>query len=105
MMKKDKLYKLALSIYGVELQKQVCIEEMSKLTKELCKMSRCKGNIESIAEEIADVEIMIEQMKQAYDIHEKVSQYKYKKLKRLEQHLAIQFVRKHKEDFDKEENK
>ena len=33
------------------------IEEMSELTKELCKELRDRGKIENIADELADVEI------------------------------------------------
>ena len=47
----------------------MCIEEMSELTKELCKFSRCVGDkektevvINNIREEIADVLNMVEQI-------------------------------------------
>ena len=40
----------------------IFFEEMSELQKELCKHDRGKDNREAIAEEIADVQIMLEQM-------------------------------------------
>lgn len=67
------------------LQKIVAIEEMSELQKELSKNLRGKDNRENIAEEIADVEIMLEQMKMLYDIEDDVKVWKHRKLKRLEE--------------------
>ena len=40
----------------------VCIEEMSELTKELCKNLRGHYNLDKIYEEMADVYIMLAQM-------------------------------------------
>ena len=53
----------ALDTYGSTLQIVVMMEEMSELQKELCKYLRGKYSPANIAEEIADVEIMLEQMK------------------------------------------
>ena len=41
---------------------------MSELTKELCKELRDRGNVEDIADELADVEITLAQIKMIYDI-------------------------------------
>ena len=47
----------------------VAIEEMSELQKELCKVLRHEDyNMRNIAEEIADVSIMLEQIMVALDI-------------------------------------
>lgn len=56
----------ALDTYGSTLQIVVMMEEMSELQKELCKYLRGRGSFEHIAEEIADVEIMLEQMKMLF---------------------------------------
>ena len=53
--------------YG-EQQINICIEEMSELTKELCKHNRGKTNIANIKEEIADVYIMLYQMQVLFEI-------------------------------------
>lgn len=52
--------------HGKEGQSIVAIEELSELQKELCKMLRGIGNPEHLAEEIADVEIMLCQIKELY---------------------------------------
>ena len=56
------------AFYGREHQSVVAIEELGELQKELCKMLRGLGNLEHLAEEIADVEIMLCQIKELYDI-------------------------------------
>ena len=53
-----------------EKQINVCIEEMSELTKALCKHNRGKTDIENIKEEIADVHIMLMQMLMFFEIDE-----------------------------------
>ena len=54
-----------------EKQINICIEEMSELTKALCKHNRGKTDIENIKEEIADVHIMLMQMLMLFEIDEK----------------------------------
>lgn len=55
--------------YGCERQRMVAIEEMAELTKALCKIDRAKdamelcGAIKNAQEEVADVEIMVTQLK------------------------------------------
>lgn len=66
----------------------VCIEECSELQKELCKAYRAEMNgkpviINNIAEEIADVYIMLAQMVMAFDINDDVARYADEKQKRL----------------------
>jgi len=67
-----------------------CVEELSELQKELCKMALGQGNLENTIEEIADVEIMIEQMKIGLDIDfYELNAVKSKKLCRLSERLGI----------------
>lgn len=57
------VYHRALKQYGLHNQVIKCIEELSELQKELCKQLWGQGNRENIVEEIADVKIMLEQMR------------------------------------------
>lgn len=87
---RDGLYKKALNTYGIQAQIGMVFEEMSELQKELCKYLRGKAPVEQqvrIAEEIADVEIMLDQMKIYFKNHEAVEKYKKYKIKRLGQNL------------------
>lgn len=70
-----------------------------KLKKELCKCLRGETNIGHIAEEIADVEIMLGQMKLLFDIEEMVESYKRHKLARLGERIEIE-VSQHKGGLD-----
>jgi regulator of replication initiation timing len=82
------IYKKALKIWGKEPQMLQVIEEMSELTKEILKnINRNKDNIAEIIEETADVEIMLNQLKECYGIYEQVEKYKSEKLLKIEQRL------------------
>lgn len=67
-MESSQVLEKAIKVYGKDLQKQVAIEEMAELTKEICKDFRGKGNREHIIEEMADVCIMLDQLMIIYDI-------------------------------------
>lgn len=82
-----KIYIKAIERYGLRAQIDMVFEEMSELQKELCKFKRGKDTIDNIAEEIADVKIMLEQMELAFDIKDKVQFQKDLKSKRLENRL------------------
>ncbi|QUO37550.1 hypothetical protein KFE19_14420 [Dysosmobacter sp. Marseille-Q4140] len=81
------LYRMALSTYGPDAQTVMVFEEMAELQKELCKHARGSLNRESIAEEIADVLIMLEQMIVLHDCEDSVFRYKQEKKCRLEKRL------------------
>lgn len=85
-MEKDTLKK-AIGTYGCLMQIIVAIEEMAELTKELCKQLRGRDNLEEIAEEIADVNIMMEQQQIIFDCAERVKDYEEAKLQRLRDRL------------------
>ncbi len=80
---KDEIYKKALSTWGLNAQIDMCIEEMSELMQAFSKYKRGIGDVNQIAEEMADVSIMLEQMAMAFDCHNKIVWYKQFKLTRL----------------------
>lgn len=79
----------ALVCFGIEAQRIKCIEEMAELTKELCKDAIGKGDRDHIAEEIADVKIMLMQMERHYCVGAEVGRWEAKKLKRLVERLNM----------------
>ena len=89
----EELYKTAVDYWGVPAQVDMCIEEMSELTKAICKwkrtldMTKEPDAVRHIAEEVADVEIMLEQMKMIFSIDEQVNIEKDFKLIRLKERL------------------
>ena len=88
-------YKLFVETWGKDTQADMCIVEMSELTKELCKNRRIeKGfivdaekkkqeNLEHVREEIADVLNMVEQMEYIFGVDEieKIREQKMKRTK------------------------
>lgn len=69
--------------YGADHQKDKLFEEMAELQKEVCKEKDCKGDIPHIAEELADVSIMLQQMQIIYGItDEQIEQVVQKKIDR-----------------------
>lgn len=77
------LYKSAIETFGASNQQIVAIEELSELQKEITKLLRGQGGLINLAEEIADVEIVVEQLKVIYGVRSEVSQYKILKNQRL----------------------
>ena len=75
----------AVNHFGSDSQTMMCIEEMAELQKELCKHSRGRNNYYDIAEEIADVQIMLEQMIILHDCRDAVEDWKIAKLFRLKE--------------------
>jgi len=107
-MTEKQIYKSAIEKWGKSLQLDVVIEEMAELTKEIIKFKRVANRIEkdvndvelvrelirtkdNIFQEIADVEIMLGQLKLMIDenfAQDEVDTYKIYKLKRLEKILT-----------------
>lgn len=74
---------LFINYFGEKYQKVLLFEEMSELQKEICKDIRNKRNIEHIAEELADVYIMLQQMQLIYGItDEQIEQVVQEKIER-----------------------
>ena len=87
-MNEKELYLKAITIWGEEAQITMVYEELGELITTLAQFRRGRHLLTDLAEEIADVELMIDQLKFIYDIKEIVSLYRKKKLERLEKRLA-----------------
>ena len=79
------IYKKAIEKFGVDGQFLKAAEECNELSKELIKTVNTR-EAQNITEEIADVEIMLEQLKIIFD-KEIIKEIKNKKLKRLKNRL------------------
>ena len=84
------LCRLALDTYGADAQTLMLFEEMAELQNALCKLERGRGHVSAVAEEIADVQIMLEQMTILHGCASSVDNARAFKLirlrKRLEEH-------------------
>lgn len=88
-MKDQDIYRAAIKKWGADAQTLMVFEEMAELQKELCKNARGKDNRGSIAEEIADVLIMLEQMIVLHDCRTMVRISKAAKIQRLKERLGL----------------
>lgn len=77
----------ALEKYGKKSQIGMVMEEMAELQKELCKNLRGVKNKNEIAEEIADVSIMLDQMALLFKEEKDVGRWRRYKVDRLVERL------------------
>jgi NTP pyrophosphatase (non-canonical NTP hydrolase) len=56
----------ALELWGESLQIDVAVEELSELTTELARMQRGTGDPDAVVEELADCEIILDQLAKIY---------------------------------------
>ena len=89
----ERIMQQAIETYGVQAQCDVAVEEMAELTKAIMKIRRVADDygktqaaLENLLEEIADVDIMIAQMKIMWG-PKQVEEYRRKKLARLKRRL------------------
>ena len=77
----------AIERYGVRHQQQKLLEEMAELQKEICKHWDGAENYQSIAEEIADVAILLDQMQLIFRSGGAVQEWRLRKTERLADRL------------------
>lgn len=81
----DKILKNAVQTWGKEAQTDMMIEEMAELTKEI--LNERRGREHNIAEEMADVQIMLAQMEIIFQNSKEVGRIFWEKVARLDQRL------------------
>ena len=86
---KIKILKMAIEKWGKNAQILMALEEMAELSKELLKnINRNSDNKSNITEEMADVYIMLEQLKTIYKISEDdINNIFKEKINKLEKRL------------------
>jgi len=81
------IYQQAINVYGFRNQADMAIEEMAELIKEISKWKRGNRNFKELLEEIADVEIMMMQMRLMFDDENEVDTFIEQKTKRLKSRM------------------
>lgn len=90
-MNKQDVYKEAILKKGKSHQLIVAIEELSELQKEITKSLRGHLNIDHLIEEIADVQIIIEQLMLMFEVkNEEIEREKNYKISRLYERIKVQ---------------
>ena len=86
---RKEIYEKALRTWGTQAQIMMALEEMSELTKELCKHISGRHNGAEIIDEVADVTIMMEQLRLIFGINEAVCEQMDVKMLRLKKRLGM----------------
>ena len=82
--RRNALAEKAVERYGRNNQLWMLIEEIAELIVAICRKRRGRGGDDEIAEEVADVKIVLEQIPKIYRIENKVRAWEEIKLDRLE---------------------
>lgn len=77
---RKEILKSAVNVFGIANRKQKAVEEMSELIKALAKHGT---SIQAVQDEIVDVQIMLDQLKDIYGWNEEIEQQKLIRLKGL----------------------
>ena len=91
----DQIMRAALRKYGIEAQTMQTIQELSELIRALAggKCNKGQKQQEHISEEIADVEIMLAQIKLYYPkMARNVEEVKESKLRRLADRVGMEII-------------
>lgn len=84
----NELYQRCIDKWGIGLQMNMLIEESSELITVISRIMRGRDKIlNNLIEEIADVELLLGQIKYVYNIEEMVLIEKDRKIERLEKRL------------------
>lgn len=85
------VYESAIEHYGRERQTLKAVEEMAELTKELAKCFIPNGTtLDKIVDEIADVTVMLEQLRLIYHVNDAVQERISYKVKRLQHRVETE---------------
>lgn len=80
----NEIIKDSIVYYGKDVQSTVCMEECAELIQAISKEKRGKSDKNNLAEEMADVLISIELLKEIYDVsNEQINEWVDKKQKRI----------------------
>lgn len=85
--RRKEIYNAAIEKWGIDAQVWMVIEEMSELQKEICKIKRGKHDPYALADEIADVTIMLEQLRIMFGLNDLVCQHMDAKIERLKNRI------------------
>ena len=92
-MRRSEIYKQAMDLWGCAVQIDIALEEMNELSIAILKFRRNPEQLaikkEAIEQEIADVEIMMEQLRMIFDT-KTISKIKTRKLRRLQKRIEME---------------
>lgn len=84
----EDIYLDAINVWGAQSRITKLFEEMAELTAAVCHHMEGRDTVEHIAEEIADVRIMLEQVEFLYQVKPMADKIREEKLDRLDRTIA-----------------
>jgi len=85
----SELYRRAITTWGEEAQRWMVVEEISEFLDTLAKAIRGRASRQELVDELADAQIMLEQIMILFSLSEnEVEEAKRRKLERLESRLV-----------------
>lgn len=84
----DDITKIA-AYNGMVFTMNLLIEEMAELTKEIMKEQRGIGNMDNLIEELADVELVLEEFKYILGKDDLIEKFKREKITRTKERYKI----------------
>jgi len=96
-MKQQEIYKLAVEKWGAEFQMLMAIEEMAELTQVLVKTTRGHLDYNKISEEVADVEIMLAQLRVVFPLGLEKDVQKWKRRKK---YRLLRLIKKNQKELE-----
>lgn len=82
------VFRAAVERFGFDWQAGKFCEEMAELLEAVCRERQGRDTVSHVAEEIADVEIMLEQLKVWYKAHGMVEGFRRQKTERLAEKIV-----------------
>ena len=86
---REKVYGALLEKHGRDIQIMKAIEELGELVQALCKLGIGEGGLPQVAEEMADVTIMLEQLRIIFKADEVVDLHMDMKIRRAAEKLGM----------------
>lgn len=86
-MTREEILAKAVMHYGIKRQMVKTLEELGELTQAIAKLWAEEGDVANLAEEIADVRIMTDQIVMALQLEDAVHQVEAEKLVRLKRRM------------------
>jgi hypothetical protein len=80
-------YQKAVKHYGGDNTIYKAVEAQSRLTLGLMRHENGENNVDEIAESIATVQVMLEQLKELFNVHSVVREHVGRKINRLERNI------------------
>lgn len=84
-----KVYTNAREAFGDGAQLMKALEELTEVQLEIHRTLNGRGDLAQLAEEVADATIMLEQVRQIFDINEEVCEFMDAKVRRLRRRIEL----------------